>query len=171
MFRCSQARARLAWVATALIARICRIVSGGALSMGPRRLPAAMLSRLFQFCKPSFQHRISARRHRLLWRKHERGALHETGALQAQAAAVLEEPVSTTFVLTRQPGGRRSRTPSSRRGVAASEMTHARAVTPVPGGVGPMTIACLLSNTLRAAKGVGDELYLPPKHQYRDAHV
>lgn len=41
--------------------------------------------------------------------------------------------------------------------VAASEMTHARAVTPVPGGVGPMTIACLPSNTLRAAKGVGDE--------------
>jgi methylenetetrahydrofolate dehydrogenase (NADP+) / methenyltetrahydrofolate cyclohydrolase len=28
----------------------------------------------------------------------------------------------------------------------------ARAITPVPGGVGPMTIACLLRNTLRAAK-------------------
>jgi methylenetetrahydrofolate dehydrogenase (NADP+)/methenyltetrahydrofolate cyclohydrolase len=27
----------------------------------------------------------------------------------------------------------------------------ARAITPVPGGVGPMTIACLLVNTLRAA--------------------
>ncbi|MCB1510453.1 MAG: bifunctional methylenetetrahydrofolate dehydrogenase/methenyltetrahydrofolate cyclohydrolase, partial [Hyphomicrobiaceae bacterium] len=27
----------------------------------------------------------------------------------------------------------------------------ARAVTPVPGGVGPMTIACLLANTLDAA--------------------
>jgi methylenetetrahydrofolate dehydrogenase (NADP+)/methenyltetrahydrofolate cyclohydrolase len=27
----------------------------------------------------------------------------------------------------------------------------AGAVTPVPGGVGPMTIACLLANTLRAA--------------------
>jgi methylenetetrahydrofolate dehydrogenase (NADP+) / methenyltetrahydrofolate cyclohydrolase len=27
----------------------------------------------------------------------------------------------------------------------------AGAVTPVPGGVGPMTIACLLVNTLRAA--------------------
>ncbi len=27
----------------------------------------------------------------------------------------------------------------------------ARAITPVPGGVGPMTVACLLSNTLRAA--------------------
>jgi len=32
------------------------------------------------------------------------------------------------------------------------EMDHAAAVTPVPGGVGPMTIACLLSNTLRAAR-------------------
>jgi methylenetetrahydrofolate dehydrogenase (NADP+)/methenyltetrahydrofolate cyclohydrolase len=33
---------------------------------------------------------------------------------------------------------------------ATHELGHARAVTPVPGGVGPMTIACLLSNTLRA---------------------
>jgi methylenetetrahydrofolate dehydrogenase (NADP+)/methenyltetrahydrofolate cyclohydrolase len=31
----------------------------------------------------------------------------------------------------------------------------ARAITPVPGGVGPMTIACLLRNTLAAAHGVG----------------
>ncbi|WP_145140065.1 bifunctional methylenetetrahydrofolate dehydrogenase/methenyltetrahydrofolate cyclohydrolase FolD [Roseomonas gilardii] len=30
---------------------------------------------------------------------------------------------------------------------------HAGAVTPVPGGVGPMTIACLLENTLQAALG------------------
>ncbi|MDR5839033.1 bifunctional methylenetetrahydrofolate dehydrogenase/methenyltetrahydrofolate cyclohydrolase FolD [Caballeronia sp. LZ034LL] len=35
---------------------------------------------------------------------------------------------------------------------AADEMDHAAAVTPVPGGVGPMTIACLLSNTLKAAR-------------------
>jgi methylenetetrahydrofolate dehydrogenase (NADP+)/methenyltetrahydrofolate cyclohydrolase len=28
---------------------------------------------------------------------------------------------------------------------------RASAITPVPGGVGPMTIACLLENTLRAA--------------------
>jgi methylenetetrahydrofolate dehydrogenase (NADP+) / methenyltetrahydrofolate cyclohydrolase len=28
----------------------------------------------------------------------------------------------------------------------------ARAITPVPGGVGPMTIAMLLKNTVRAAK-------------------
>ncbi|WP_260926953.1 bifunctional 5,10-methylenetetrahydrofolate dehydrogenase/5,10-methenyltetrahydrofolate cyclohydrolase [Novosphingobium sp. 9] len=34
---------------------------------------------------------------------------------------------------------------------AASEMDHALAVTPVPGGVGPMTIACLLANTIAAA--------------------
>lgn len=34
--------------------------------------------------------------------------------------------------------------------VAFSEATHAGAITPVPGGVGPMTIACLLSNTLTA---------------------
>ena len=27
-------------------------------------------------------------------------------------------------------------------------------ITPVPGGVGPMTIACLLANTLKAAKGL-----------------
>lgn len=36
--------------------------------------------------------------------------------------------------------------------VAFAEMDHARAVTPVPGGVGPMTIACLLSNTVQAAR-------------------
>ncbi len=36
--------------------------------------------------------------------------------------------------------------------VAYSEcLDHAGAITPVPGGVGPMTIACLLDNTLRAA--------------------
>jgi methylenetetrahydrofolate dehydrogenase (NADP+) / methenyltetrahydrofolate cyclohydrolase len=28
----------------------------------------------------------------------------------------------------------------------------AGAITPVPGGVGPMTIACLLANTVRAAR-------------------
>ncbi len=33
---------------------------------------------------------------------------------------------------------------------AASEV--ARAITPVPGGVGPMTVACLLRNTLKAAE-------------------
>ena len=36
--------------------------------------------------------------------------------------------------------------------VAQDGMDHAKAITPVPGGVGPMTIACLLSNTVRAAE-------------------
>lgn len=35
--------------------------------------------------------------------------------------------------------------------VAFDEIGHARAATPVPGGVGPMTIACLLANTAQAA--------------------
>jgi methylenetetrahydrofolate dehydrogenase (NADP+)/methenyltetrahydrofolate cyclohydrolase len=35
---------------------------------------------------------------------------------------------------------------------ATHELNHARAVTPVPGGVGPMTIACLLENTVNAAR-------------------
>ena len=35
---------------------------------------------------------------------------------------------------------------------AAAE--RARAITPVPGGVGPMTIACLLQNTLAAARSI-----------------
>ncbi|KEQ51344.1 bifunctional 5,10-methylenetetrahydrofolate dehydrogenase/5,10-methenyltetrahydrofolate cyclohydrolase [Sphingobium chlorophenolicum] len=36
--------------------------------------------------------------------------------------------------------------------VASDEIGHAAAFTPVPGGVGPMTIACLLLNTFRAAE-------------------
>lgn len=38
--------------------------------------------------------------------------------------------------------------------VAAAEMMHAAVLTPVPNGVGPMTIACLLSNTVKAAKAL-----------------
>jgi methylenetetrahydrofolate dehydrogenase (NADP+)/methenyltetrahydrofolate cyclohydrolase len=38
--------------------------------------------------------------------------------------------------------------------VAFDEVQHAKAVTPVPGGVGPMTIACLLANTVQAAKAI-----------------
>ncbi|MCB2013433.1 MAG: bifunctional methylenetetrahydrofolate dehydrogenase/methenyltetrahydrofolate cyclohydrolase FolD [Sphingobium sp.] len=38
----------------------------------------------------------------------------------------------------------------------SEELSHAGAYTPVPGGVGPMTVACLLSNTMKAAR-----------HQYR----
>jgi methylenetetrahydrofolate dehydrogenase (NADP+)/methenyltetrahydrofolate cyclohydrolase len=38
--------------------------------------------------------------------------------------------------------------------VAFAEVCEvAGAVTPVPGGVGPMTIACLLANTVKAACG------------------
>lgn len=36
--------------------------------------------------------------------------------------------------------------------VAFDQLDHAGAATPVPGGVGPMTIACLLANTVRAAR-------------------
>jgi methylenetetrahydrofolate dehydrogenase (NADP+)/methenyltetrahydrofolate cyclohydrolase len=36
--------------------------------------------------------------------------------------------------------------------VAFEEVQHARAITPVPGGVGPMTISCLLANTVQAAR-------------------
>ena len=36
--------------------------------------------------------------------------------------------------------------------VAFDEVQHARAITPVPGGVGPMTIAMLLANTVQAAR-------------------
>ncbi|WP_427966595.1 bifunctional methylenetetrahydrofolate dehydrogenase/methenyltetrahydrofolate cyclohydrolase FolD [Altererythrobacter sp.] len=43
--------------------------------------------------------------------------------------------------------------------VAFDEVQHARAVTPVPGGVGPMTIACLLSNTLKAARNAGAQIH------------
>jgi methylenetetrahydrofolate dehydrogenase (NADP+)/methenyltetrahydrofolate cyclohydrolase len=40
----------------------------------------------------------------------------------------------------------------------ASVALHAAAITPVPGGVGPMTIAMLLSNTLTSARGRADEV-------------
>ena len=38
--------------------------------------------------------------------------------------------------------------------VAFDECQHAKAITPVPGGVGPMTIACLLANTAQAARAL-----------------
>lgn len=41
--------------------------------------------------------------------------------------------------------------------VAFDELQHARAITPVPGGVGPMTIACLLVNTMKAAAMLSSE--------------
>lgn len=39
----------------------------------------------------------------------------------------------------------------------AESLPRAGAISPVPGGVGPMTIACLLSNTLAAAKQASQE--------------
>jgi methylenetetrahydrofolate dehydrogenase (NADP+)/methenyltetrahydrofolate cyclohydrolase len=44
--------------------------------------------------------------------------------------------------------------------VAMAEMAHAGAVSPVPGGVGPMTVAGLLANTLQAARISLGELQL-----------
>src|SRR5690606_5799952 len=40
--------------------------------------------------------------------------------------------------------------------VKFDEVQHAKAVTPVPGGVGPMTIAVLLHNTVQAAKALSN---------------
>jgi methylenetetrahydrofolate dehydrogenase (NADP+)/methenyltetrahydrofolate cyclohydrolase len=47
-----------------------------------------------------------------------------------------------------------TRTPAGLRGdVAYAEVAEvACAITPVPGGVGPMTVACLMRNTLQAAR-------------------
>jgi methylenetetrahydrofolate dehydrogenase (NADP+)/methenyltetrahydrofolate cyclohydrolase len=46
--------------------------------------------------------------------------------------------------------------------VAFDEAIHvAGAITPVPGGVGPMTIACLLANTLSAAQAAREEACAP----------
>ena len=52
--------------------------------------------------------------------------------------------------------------------VAFDEVQHARAVTPVPGGVGPMTIACLLHNTVQAAKANGGGNHADPYHDAPD---
>ena len=49
-------------------------------------------------------------------------------------------------------GGKEGKKPRIVGDVAYSEAKEiAGAITPVPGGVGPMTIACLLENTVRAA--------------------
>ncbi|RIV87289.1 bifunctional methylenetetrahydrofolate dehydrogenase/methenyltetrahydrofolate cyclohydrolase FolD [Aurantiacibacter xanthus] len=40
--------------------------------------------------------------------------------------------------------------------VAFDECQHAKAITPVPGGVGPMTIACLLANTVQVAERMAE---------------
>lgn len=41
--------------------------------------------------------------------------------------------------------------------VSDEAASHAATITPVPGGVGPMTIACLLSNTLQVARANGSK--------------
>ena len=51
--------------------------------------------------------------------------------------------------INRIPGGGKSRLVGDVNFAEAAAV--AGAITPVPGGVGPMTIACLLANTLRAA--------------------
>lgn len=40
-----------------------------------------------------------------------------------------------------------------------SAYEKASAITPVPGGVGPMTVAMLLSNTVQAATKVANQIY------------
>jgi methylenetetrahydrofolate dehydrogenase (NADP+)/methenyltetrahydrofolate cyclohydrolase len=50
--------------------------------------------------------------------------------------------------------------------IAFDEVQHAKAVTPVPGGVGPMTIACLLHNTVQAAKALSSG----PSHLHTDVY-
>src|SRR5690606_18285093 len=52
--------------------------------------------------------------------------------------------------------------------VAFDEVGHAKAVTPVPGGVGPMTIACLLHNTVQAARVLSEDAG-DPASDYHDA--
>jgi methylenetetrahydrofolate dehydrogenase (NADP+)/methenyltetrahydrofolate cyclohydrolase len=53
--------------------------------------------------------------------------------------------------------------------VKFDEVQHAKAVTPVPGGVGPMTIACLLHNTVQAAKTISEAKAPNGDSDYRDA--
>ncbi|RIV85921.1 bifunctional methylenetetrahydrofolate dehydrogenase/methenyltetrahydrofolate cyclohydrolase FolD [Aurantiacibacter zhengii] len=53
--------------------------------------------------------------------------------------------------------------------VKFDEVQHARAVTPVPGGVGPMTIACLLANTVQAARNLFEGRSIMTGDDYADA--
>ena len=50
--------------------------------------------------------------------------------------------------------------------VAADAVDVAGKLTPVPGGVGPMTIAALLRNTVRAARYQAGELAFPGDWRY-----
>jgi methylenetetrahydrofolate dehydrogenase (NADP+)/methenyltetrahydrofolate cyclohydrolase len=53
--------------------------------------------------------------------------------------------------------------------IAFDEVQHAKAVTPVPGGVGPMTIACLLHNTVLAATALAENGADDSHDPYHDA--
>jgi methylenetetrahydrofolate dehydrogenase (NADP+)/methenyltetrahydrofolate cyclohydrolase len=53
--------------------------------------------------------------------------------------------------------------------IAFDEVQHAKAVTPVPGGVGPMTIACLLHNTVQAVKLMVENGHANGHDPYHDA--
>ena len=53
--------------------------------------------------------------------------------------------------------------------VAFDEVQHAKAVTPVPGGVGPMTIACLLHNTVQAARAIAEGPLVDTSDPFHDA--
>ena len=53
--------------------------------------------------------------------------------------------------------------------VKFDEVQHARAITPVPGGVGPMTIACLLHNTVQAAQAIAAGAVADTSDPFHDA--
>jgi methylenetetrahydrofolate dehydrogenase (NADP+)/methenyltetrahydrofolate cyclohydrolase len=82
------------------------------------------------------------------------------GAWIKPGAVVIDVGIQRVVV----PGGK----PRLIGDVAFAEAVEvAAAITPVPGGVGPMTIACLLRNTLRAAgvRPSGSDTVAPPREE------
>jgi len=72
------------------------------------------------------------------------------GAWIKPDAIVIDVGINRVAVADGAPGSQKTRLVGD---VALAEvLTRAAAVTPVPGGVGPMTIAMLMANTLRAAQ-------------------
>jgi len=69
-----------------------------------------------------------------------------TGGFIKPGATVIDVGINRIADATRESGSRLVGD------VAFDEAGHAGAITPVPGGVGPMTIAMLMRNTLRAAQ-------------------
>ncbi len=65
------------------------------------------------------------------------------GAWIKPGATVIDVGINRIAARRQEPPGRRRR--------LAEAAQVAGAITPVPGGVGPMTIACLLRNTVIAA--------------------